>query len=35
MKRITMILAAGLLAALAGCSKVPAGNVGVDRQPVR
>lgn len=29
MKRITMILAAGLLAALAGCSKVPAGNVGV------
>ncbi|WP_145012409.1 prohibitin family protein [Pseudomonas oryzihabitans] len=29
MKRITMILAACLLAALAGCSKVPAGNVGV------
>lgn len=29
MKHITMILAAGLLAALAGCSKVPAGNVGV------
>lgn len=29
MKRITIILAAGLLAALAGCSKVPAGNVGV------
>lgn len=29
MKRTTMILAAGLLAALAGCSKVPAGNVGV------
>ncbi|MBA1179573.1 prohibitin family protein [Pseudomonas psychrotolerans] len=29
MKRITIILAAGLFAALAGCSKVPAGNVGV------
>lgn len=29
LKRITMILAACLLGALAGCSKVPAGNVGV------
>lgn len=29
MKRITMILAACLLGALSGCSKVPAGNVGV------